>query len=88
MAQREIQKSIDVQGQSCPLNAIRVKNEMRLLEPGQLLEVFIDEGEAVFRIARTLKDSGNKVVKVEPRAGGLRMIVQRSGLLQNDKPGC
>lgn len=75
----EVSRNIDVLGVSCPLNAMRVKNALLSLEPGELIEVFIDEGEAVFRVARTLKDAGNRVVKVEPRPGGLSMIVEKGG---------
>ena len=77
MANHEISYTLDVQGISCPLNAVRVKAAVASLKAGELLEVLVDEGEAVLRVARTLKDSGHRIVKVEPRRDGVSVIVRK-----------
>jgi tRNA 2-thiouridine synthesizing protein A len=71
----EISQTLDVQGISCPVNAVRVKAAVASLNDGELLEVLVDEGEAVIRVARTLKDSGHRIVKVENRGEGVSVIV-------------
>jgi tRNA 2-thiouridine synthesizing protein A len=73
----EIAQTLDVQGISCPVNAVRVKAAVASLKKGELLEVLVDEGEAVLRVARTLKDSGHRIVKVEPREHGLSVVVSK-----------
>ncbi|MEI8185308.1 MAG: sulfurtransferase TusA family protein [Chlorobiaceae bacterium] len=78
MANLEIAHVLDVQGISCPVNAVRVKAAVALLKEGELLEVLVDEGEAILRVARTLKDSGYRIVKVETRDQGLSLIVSKS----------
>lgn len=75
MANLEIAKTLDVQGISCPVNAVRVKAAVASLQEDELLEVLVDEGEAVLRVARTLKDSGHRIVKVENRGEGVSVIV-------------
>ena len=75
MANPEISQTLDVQGISCPVNAVRVKAAVASLNDGELLEVLVDEGEAVIRVARTLKDSGYRIVKVENRGNGVSVIV-------------
>ncbi len=77
MAKNEIAHTLDVQGISCPVNAMRVKAAVSSLNEGELLEVLVDEGEAVLRVARTLKDSGHRIVKVEPRRDGVSVIVRK-----------
>jgi len=78
LANLEIAHVLDVQGISCPVNAVRVKAAVALLKEGELLEVLVDEGEAILRVARTLKDSGYRIVKVETRDQGLSLIVSKS----------
>jgi TusA-related sulfurtransferase len=75
LANLEIAKTLDVQGISCPVNAVRVKAAVASLQEDELLEVLVDEGEAVLRVARTLKDSGHRIVKVENRGEGVSVIV-------------
>lgn len=75
MVNLEISQTLDVQGISCPVNAVRVKAAVASLNDGELLEVLVDEGEAVIRVARTLKDSGHRIVKVENRGEGVSVIV-------------
>ncbi|WP_076789645.1 sulfurtransferase TusA family protein [Chlorobium sp. KB01] len=71
----EITKTLDVQGISCPANAMRVRAAIAELKGDELLEVLVDEGEAVLRVARTLKDCGHRIVKVENRGEGVSVIV-------------
>ncbi len=75
MANIEITSTLDVQGIACPVNAVRVKAAVALLKEDELLEVLVDEGEALLRVAQTLKDAGYRIVKVENREDGLRIIV-------------
>ncbi|MCX6179692.1 MAG: sulfurtransferase TusA family protein [Chlorobiales bacterium] len=77
MAKNEIAHTLDVQGISCPVNAVRVKAAVASLKEDELLEVLVDEGEAVLRVARTLKDFGHRIVKVENRGHGLSVIVRK-----------
>ena len=68
-------KTLDVQGIACPVNAVRVKAAIALLKEEELLKVLVDEGEALLRVAQTLKDSGYRIVKVENRGDGMSIIV-------------
>ena len=75
MAKNEIIATLDVQGIACPVNAVRVKAAVALLKEDELLEVLVDEGEALLRVAQTLKDAGYRIVKVENRGDGMSIIV-------------
>jgi TusA-related sulfurtransferase len=75
LANVEITGTLDVQGIACPVNAVRVKAAVALLKEDELLEVLVDEGEALLRVAQTLKDAGYRIVKVKNRADGLSIIV-------------
>lgn len=75
MAKIEITKMLDVRGISCPVNAVRVKAAAASLQADELLEVLVDEGEALLRVAQTLKDAGYRIVKVENRGESFAVIV-------------
>jgi TusA-related sulfurtransferase len=75
LANVEITATLDVQGIACPVNAVRVKAAVALLKEDELLEVLVDEGEALLRVAQTLKDARYRIVKVKNRADGLSVIV-------------
>jgi tRNA 2-thiouridine synthesizing protein A len=74
---KDISKSIDLHGVVCPVNFVKTKLALDTLEQGELLEVILDEGDAILNVPRSLKDEGHKVVKVEPQGDTFRVIVEK-----------
>ena len=74
----EIQKKIDLHGVVCPLNFVRTKLALEELEPGDRLEVILDEGDAMLNVPRSLKDEGHTIISVEPLGETYRIVVKKS----------
>jgi len=72
--------SLDITMDVCPMTFVKTKLELEELEPGQVLEVLIREGEALENVARSCAMEGDEVIAREERAGGVwRLLVRRGG---------
>jgi tRNA 2-thiouridine synthesizing protein A len=72
-----ITKSIDLHGVSCPLNFVKTKSALAQIQPGEFLEVILDEGDAILNVPRSLKEEGHQVVKVTPEGEMFRVIIKK-----------
>ena len=57
-------KSIDLRGVKCPLNYVKAKLSLEELDPGQDLEILLDDGEPILNVPRSIKDDGDKIIAV------------------------
>ena len=68
---------LDLRGVRCPMNYIRTKLKLDELDPGQVLEVFIDEGEAVRGLPMGLQEEGHEILETEPASPGHRVVIRK-----------
>ena len=61
-----ITKAIDLHGVACPMNLVKTKVALESIAAGEILEVILDEGEAILNVPRSLKEEGHKILKVIP----------------------
>lgn len=73
----EVKKSIDLHGVVCPLNFVKTKLALEELAAGELLEVIIDEGDAMLNIPRSVKEEGHKIVKVTPLGETFKIVIEK-----------
>ncbi len=73
----DIKKSLSLRGVSCPMNFVKTKIALEDLESGDLLEVILDEGDAMLNVPRSLKEEGHKIIKVEPLGEAFRVLVKK-----------
>ncbi len=52
---------MDLRGTPCPLNFVRAKLRLQQMSPGQILELWIDEGEPVEQVPDSLVMAGYKI---------------------------
>ena len=72
-----IAATLDVTRDLCPLTFVKTRLELEELKPGQLLEVFVREGEALENVARSCALDGNPVHAREPRGDGTwRLVIE------------
>jgi TusA-related sulfurtransferase len=50
--------SLDLRGTPCPINFVRTKLQLEKMEPGALLEVWLDPGEPVEQVPDSLRMEG------------------------------
>ncbi|MBI4715466.1 MAG: sulfurtransferase TusA family protein [Nitrospirae bacterium] len=56
---------LDLKGVACPYNFVRTKLKLEEMDPGQLLEVIIDEGEPIKNVPRSVKAEGHQILTEE-----------------------
>ena len=59
------------------MNLVKAKLALEELEPGDQMEVILDEGEAMLNVPRSLKDEGHKIIKVDPLGETFRMTIEK-----------
>lgn len=69
---------IDLRGTPCPLNFVRTKLRLQQMEPGQLLEVWLDSGEPIEQVPDSLVMEGHGIEYMEDRGGFFAVMVRRS----------
>jgi tRNA 2-thiouridine synthesizing protein A len=69
--------SIDVRDTRCPLTFVHVKVGLDAIRVGQVLEVFLSEGEQIQDVPRSLKEEGHHVLKVSREGDKFRVLVRR-----------
>jgi sulfite reductase (ferredoxin) len=57
-------KSINLRGVTCPMNFVKAKLELEKIEIGDILEIFLDEGEPVKNVPASFQEQGQEVQEV------------------------
>jgi tRNA 2-thiouridine synthesizing protein A len=73
-----IDKTLDLRDVICPLNYVKTKLQLEEMEPGQILEVLLDDGEPVLNVPRSVKEDGHKILKVENTGEGFKLLIKRT----------
>ena len=79
MKETEKYISIDLRGEVCPINFVRTKLKLEELQDGDLLEVFLDDGEPIRNVPRSVKEEGHEILKVEKLDNGFKLLIRKSG---------
>ena len=70
-------KTIDLRGVCCPINFVKAKLAMEDLEPGETVEMLLDDGEPVKNVPRSLKGEGHKLLGLQEVGGHYVLTVQK-----------
>ena len=67
-------RKIDITKDSCPLTFVKTKLAIEQMEPGELLEVRLNAGEAVNNVPRSLRDEGHTIVSLSKQGDGTYLL--------------
>jgi sulfite reductase (ferredoxin) len=70
----------DLRGVACPLNYVKTKLRLEMMDAGEKLEVWLDAGEPIKNVPMSLKNDGHKVLlqeALEPEATHYRVLVEK-----------
>ena len=56
---------IDLRGVECPLNFVKTKIQLDKMQIGQVLEIWIDSGEAIESVPKSVIDEGHEILLQE-----------------------
>jgi FdhD protein len=58
-------QKLDLRGVSCPTNFIKIKLALEMIEPGEIIEILLDEGEPAQNVPRSLTAEGHRLLGLE-----------------------
>src|SRR5262249_13104232 len=70
----------DLRGVTCPMNYVKTKLKLEMMDAGEQLEVWLDAGEPIKNVPMSLKNDGHKVLleeALEPAAAHYRELVEQ-----------
>ena len=62
-------QTVDLRGVSCPTNFVKAKLAIEMADVGEIFEFYLDEGEPVQSVSRSLKDEGHKLLDLKKADG-------------------
>lgn len=74
-----IDNTIDITDVVCPVTYVKVKVELEDMEPGQVLSVRLNSGDAMQNVPRSLKNDGHCVFDVTDNEDGTYTILVERG---------
>ncbi|MCC6546643.1 sulfurtransferase TusA family protein [Candidatus Sumerlaeota bacterium] len=70
--------TLDVTRDVCPLTFVKTKLELEGLSRGDLLEVFVRDGEPLHNVTRSCEQDGHRVIEKQQQANGKwRLLIRR-----------
>lgn len=66
---------LDLRGIACPLNFVRTKLQLEKMEKGEILEIWIDEGEAVESVPPSVIEEGHKILRQKKIENYFRILI-------------
>jgi sulfite reductase (ferredoxin) len=75
--QDKTDKILDLKGTPCPLNYVKAKLFLENLNSGSTVEIFLDEGEPIENVPKSLQNDGHQIIKIERSNGFYRLLVKK-----------
>ena len=70
---------VDITGVVCPITFVKAKVAIEELKDGQMLEIKMNEGEAIFNVPRSFKEEGHKITQVNNNGDGTYTVLVKKG---------
>jgi tRNA 2-thiouridine synthesizing protein A len=74
---------LDVRGCSCPWCCLKAMSILKLLKPGQILEVLGTDPLTLKDLPHILEQRGDKLIGVDKQPGFFRMFLRRGGDIES-----
>jgi sulfite reductase (ferredoxin) len=69
---------MDLRGVKCPINYVKAKIRLETMERGQTLFLYLDEGEPIRNVPSSLKNDGQKILKMEKTGTYYELLVKKA----------
>ncbi|NIP30027.1 MAG: sulfurtransferase TusA family protein [Candidatus Dadabacteria bacterium] len=77
MSNKQTSEKIDITKDICPMTFVKTKLKLEKMEPGQILEVALCEGEPLLNLPRSVEKEGHKVLGIEEEGSYFKVIIER-----------
>jgi sulfite reductase (ferredoxin) len=75
---REV-KTRDLRGVECPLNFVKAKLFIEPLPAGEIVDIYLDEGEPIKNVPQSLKAENHEILAREKKSGGYYLLKVKKG---------
>jgi len=76
-----VDHSLDVRGLAAPASYRKAVERLKAMAENEVLELSIDEGEALRTIPFGLRAEGHEILVSEPMSGGVRLLIRKRSLI-------
>lgn len=87
---RAVAAVVDLRPFACPLTFVKTRIALERLREGDLLEIWLADGEPAESVPRSAAEEGHRVVSVsslaESRASGWRVVLEKRTGAQSELP--
>jgi sulfite reductase (ferredoxin) len=76
--EKKVDAKLDLKGVACPMNFVKTKLQLEEMDPGQVLEVIIDDGEPMRNVPRSVQAEGHKVLELTKVPDGhFKLVIEK-----------
>ena len=76
-----VDQSLDIRGVERPASYLKAVEQLKQMAENEVLELYLDEGEALRTIPFGLRAEGHEILVSEPAKEGVRLLVRRRSLV-------
>ena len=77
----KVDQSIDIRGVERPASYLKAVERLTQMAENEVLELYLDEGEALRTIPFGLRAEGHEILVSEPAQQGVRLLVRKRNLV-------
>ena len=75
-----VARKLDIKGEKCPINFVKIKLALEQIQNGQNLQVLLDGGEPMQNVPRQVKEEGHRIIKVDRFADeSFKLLIRKGG---------
>lgn len=67
-------KIVDLKGVKCPINFVKVKVELSAINSGEVLGFYLDDGEPIKNVPRSVESEGHTIIDIDTNYDGYNLI--------------
>lgn len=69
--------TLDLRGVMCPINFVKTKLKLEMMDAGEVLEVILDSGDPIQNVPKSIKEEGHRIIEVKKEGDFFRIRVQK-----------
>lgn len=77
MNEIKINQTLDLKNIPCPMNFVKTKLALEQMNKGNVLQIFLDDGEPITNVTASVKEEGHQILKIEQEETHWKLIVKK-----------
>ena len=74
----DIKMKLDLRSIACPLNFVKTKIQLEKMNVSEILEIWIDSGEAIESVPPSVIEEGHKILVQESIDNYFKLLIQKA----------